>query len=333
MDFDEEELIKTTDNIDVNQVMQKRAAAFLTYEAELAQFDPEPVEPEPYSFKELGLKFVIVLITSISAVIQAAMRTGAKFMELASKSEWDVNLQRLDGVTAMIGVEGIVFMAGWMIGSKKKGRHSIENSWELYAALGISLSISIVTGTAQATTTPSKLLDTAVLVMLGPGASILAFFAGELVGIVINEAVDNAKARMDKWQIEHDAWKARMIESWKNSEVYKMLNVDIEGASEVQAKRYKVAGKSIIASQAQPRSQNPQKVSLRKQVEAYLQENGYTVQDIGINGKMTVAQLTIELGMTPERIPDPKQLAKAKSYLTKVMADLRKAAADQDQNP
>ena len=61
--------------------------------------------------KHLGIEFPIAILTGLAAIVQAAMRTGYKFFELASKQGMGV-ASWLDGASAMLGVEGFVAVVG-----------------------------------------------------------------------------------------------------------------------------------------------------------------------------------------------------------------------------
>jgi hypothetical protein len=233
-----------TQTIDLDELHRKEVAARENFEAEFEAFNPRPVKPERFSVKSLGIEFPIAVITGVAAIVQAAMRTGYKFFDLASKQGMGVG-SWLDGASAMIGVEGFIAVVGFLM-ARQRGKALIAKGelkltrWEQYRTWGglvVALTISVATGFAQSITGSKyasldfqKFVDWMVVVALGLGASLLAWLAGEIIGQLVVRAemlYVSATGNFDKKLKE---WKEDLREAWQASDQYKLLHVDIQGA-------------------------------------------------------------------------------------------------------
>jgi hypothetical protein len=298
-----------THGIDLDELYQKEKTARENYMADFVVTDPRPLQPARFSVKDLGIEFPLTVITGLAAIIQAAMRTGYKFFELASKQGMGV-ASWLDGASAMIGVEGfIAVIAFTQARARGKGKVQTGNAklslWREIVGAGVALSISIAAGFAQSITGSKYIpesfqafVDWLVLIALGLGASVLAYFAGEIAGAMVVRAEALYVSGVRNFKSEDTAWAARFKEAWEGSDQYQLLHVDIHGAAKLAKAGYRIPkGATGVRSAFTPPNERPNEKALK--VLAYLDEHA-----------------------TPEFVPGATEVAAAcgvsKSYASEV---------------
>ena len=247
--------------------------------------NPEPDEPARWSTAELGIEFPLIIITGIGAVLQAAIRTGAKFMSLAQSSNWHWALEYLDGASAMIGVEGTIFSIG-LIRARIEGRKKLEAGIQIdqtkeLITVGVALLISIAAGMAQSIQGSQyigvgfqEFLDWVTLFALGVGSSVLAYFAGEMTGLVLVRADGLWREKWVEYKAKMDERALKFQKEWEASDFHKMLYVDVKGAAAVARSAYRNATgskKPKVAPKAAPKPSSSNDV--RTQIFNYLDEH------------------------------------------------------------
>ena len=70
-----------TDRIDLQALHDAELAAQENFEKRWQRTHFQPEEPPKFSTRDLGIEFVLTVITGLAAIIQAAMRTGYKFFD------------------------------------------------------------------------------------------------------------------------------------------------------------------------------------------------------------------------------------------------------------
>ncbi len=244
----------TQHGVDLDALHEAETRARKNFEAEFEDFNPRPDKPERFSVKNLGIEFPIAILTGLAAIIQAAMRTGYKFFDLATKQGMGIG-SWIDGASAMIGVEGFVAVVG-LTQARQRGKALIARGelklsrWEQYRTWGglvIALIISVATGFAQSITGAryvstdfQAFVDWLVVIALGLGASLLAWLAGEIIGTLSIRAEMLYLSGVGSYEKKLKAWKDELRDAWLASDQYKLLHVDIAGATKLAKAGYVV---------------------------------------------------------------------------------------------
>ncbi len=237
--------------IDLEELHRAEEAARQNFERDFEDLDPRPEKPARFSARDLGIEFPLTVLTGIAAIVQAAMRTGYKFFELASKQGMGIG-SWLDGASAMIGVEGfIAVIAFTQARARGKTKVAAGNTrlslWRELAGAGVALTISIAAGFAQSITGSTyipvgfqKFVDWMVVLALGLGASVLAYFAGEIAGSMVVRAEALYVSEIGNYDAKLAEWKSRFRKAWEASDQYQLLHVDIHGAVQLARAGYRL---------------------------------------------------------------------------------------------
>jgi len=303
--------------VDLQELDEKEMQAIQRFERRYKFTNPEPIAPNAFSIKNLGFEFPLTIITGLAAIVQAAMRTGFKFFELASRNGMGIG-SWVDGASAMIGVEGFIAVIGFTR-ARASGQELIDNgtlkinATKEWIGLGIALAISVTTGLAQSITGSATIpiefqgfVDWLVVVFLGVGASILAYFAGEIAGVMAVRAEMIYLSGVRKFDKAMKEWKTNLKEAWEASDEKKFLHVDIKGITAIAQGKYRVQKGSVrsFVRSDNERTNGPSEVEAR--IIAYLDKNS-----------------------TSEFIPGPSQVSReehvSKGYASKVIGEYRTA--------
>ncbi len=273
--------------LDLSLLQQQEAEAQGKFRDSYEFGDPCPEEPVAFSWKKLGIEFPLTLITGAAAIIQAALRTSHSFMNLAEKAGMTGLMLWVDGASAMIGVEGFVAVIGF-VKAKSDGRERLEagefsgKAWKETMGLLIALTISVAAGLGQSIAgakNPSEglstFVDTFLLFALGIGASLLAYFAGEIAGVMIVRAEKMYGDEQTTWKKDLFEWNARFTDAWNSSDYIKFLRADIKGLTTVARRGYRSNGSNGVRSLGNERTNSPiPKVSaVAMKIRAYLNEH------------------------------------------------------------
>lgn len=292
--------------VDLDELYLKEKTARENFMADFLVTDPRPVEPARFAVKDLGIEFPLTVLTGIAAIVQAAMRTGYKFFELASKQGMGV-MSWLDGASAMIGVEGFIAVIAFTQ-ARARGKQKVADGntkltlWREITGAVVALTISIAAGFAQSISGSKYIpegfqsfVDWMVVIALGLGASVLAYFAGEIAGamVVRSEALHVSGVR--NYKKDDAAWAARFKAAWEASDQYQLLHVDIHGIAKLAKAGYRLS--RGVRSVTERTNERPNEKALK--VLAYLDEHS-----------------------TPEFVPGATEVAAAcgvsKSYVSEV---------------
>ncbi len=267
-----------THGIDLNALHEQEREARQNFETDYERDNPRPEPPEKFSVKNLGIEFPVAVLTGIAAIVQAAMRSGYKFFDLATKQGMGVG-SWIDGASAMIGVEGFIAVIAFTQ-ARARGKGKVKagdtrlSMWREMVGAGIALTISIAAGFAQSITGSQYIplwaqqgVDWLVLVALGLGASGLAYFAGEIAGalLVRSEALYVSGLRNHETRLAE--WSARFKAAWEASDQYQLLHVDIHGIAKLAKAGYRLS-KGVAVRSFAPPNERPNEKALR--VLAYL---------------------------------------------------------------
>jgi len=297
--------------VDLQKLDEAEMQAIARFERRFIFTNPKPVAPKAFSIRDLGIEFPLTIITGIAAIVQAAMRTGYKFFELASRNGMGIG-SWVDGASAMIGVEGFIAMIGFTR-ARAQGRELINDgklkisATKEWIGLIIALAISVTTGLAQSitgTTIPMAFqgfVDWLVVVFLGVGASILAYFAGEISGVMAVRAEMIYLSGLGKFEMELKVWNDTLKAAWEKSDEKAYLHVDLKGLTTIARGRYRSTGVRPFVRSAE-RTNGPSEVETR--ITAYLDKNS-----------------------TAEFIPGPSQVAReehvSKGYASEIIKKYR----------
>ncbi len=296
-----------THGVDLNALYQQEQEARQNFEMDYERDNPRPQPPEKFSIKNLGVEFPVAVLTGIAAIVQAAMRTGFKFFDLATRQGMGV-ASWLDGASAMLGVEGFVAVVG-LIMARQRGKALIArgelrlSNWEqvrLWGGLTIALIISVATGFAQSITGAQyvgqdfqKFVDWLVILALGLGASLLAWLAGEIVGTLSVRAEMLYLSGVGNFDKKLKAWLEERKAAWQDSDQYKLLHADIVGVTKQIRAGYRTGVRSP-----------------------------FTPPNERLNGKALKVLAYLDEHATPEFVPGATEVAAAclvsKSYASEV---------------
>jgi hypothetical protein len=230
--------------------------------------------------KSLGLENAAFVATAIGGMVWAAIRTGGIFLVAEERLLVSFNVQSpiLGSIlsvlpivamfSALFAVEGYLFAQGLLSG-RSSGRIT-TSLWGLLFALGISIvagvvsSLPIVQSQADLTTT---VLYWVLVVISGPGATILAYFGAHNIGVLRNRW-DGIVKQLDE---QHEAAMAQ----W-----YKDMRSD-----------YHRRGRRTIYGEDTPTGAPKQKAiatetaHVMSRVKDYLVELGISPNEVGIKSK------------------------------------------------
>jgi hypothetical protein len=229
--------------------------------------------------KSLGLENASFVATAIGGIVWAAIRTGGIFLVaeerlLISFAVQSVVLRTILSVlpivamfAALFAVEGYLFAQG-LVNGRGSGRIA-TSVWGLVFALAISIvagivsSLPIVQSQADLTTT---ILYWVLVVISGPGATILAYFGAHNIGVLRNKWEAMQKVLEDKYNADLAQWYKGM-----QSDYHRRGRKHIYGEDSEEK-----APKKAIATET---------AHVMSRVKDYLVELGISPNEVGIKSK------------------------------------------------
>jgi hypothetical protein len=279
------------------------------YEKIYKKTHPFPIRKTLSFIQVLGIEAFVAGLSSIGALVLAAIRTGTIFLQaektlLVTFGTTGILLQVLPLVSmiaALFAVEGYLFAQGLKKGRSKTAKHAV---WGMIFAMGISIVAGVASssGLIQNFTGIAKtILDVALAVMTGIGATVLAYYGGENLGTIF--------VRWDHMQSESDEQYNANVLTWNT----KMQT------------EYRSRGRSAIFGLEKYSSKPPKEDTnevvdpgVIDKVKNWLASNGLTAFDVG--GDKSVYSIT------PADIAKALKIRKASSVRT-VLSRLRKESA------
>ncbi len=274
-----------TDGIDLQKLHEEELGALTRFEERWEHYNPQPRQPRSFSIRDLGVEFPLTVVTGIAAIVQAAFRTGFKFFDLAAKSGMGY-LSWADGASAMIGVEGFIAVIGFGR-ARAHGKQLIEEGVTKFSTirewigLVIALMISMMAGFAQSISgvkyidpAVQSFVDWSLAVVLGVGASLLAYFAGDLAGLMIVRAELLYVTRMNFYRDALATWTENMKTAWEKSDEINYLHVDLKGETKVGRSFYQTPVRSTrsVRTNERTNTERTDGSDVAKKILAYLDE-------------------------------------------------------------
>jgi len=254
----------------------------------------------------LGIEAFVAALSSIGALVLAAIRTGTIFLQaertlLLAFGTTGILLNALpliSMIAALFAVEGYLFSQGLKKGRSKTAKGTF---WGMIFAMGISIvagiasSSGLIVGFAGI---PKTVLDVGLAVMTGIGATVLAYYGGENLGIIF--------VRWDHMQTDADvefqdamaAWRTKMQTEYRSRGRTQIFGLE-KYSAKTNDKEDEVVDEGVVNKVAQ-----------------WLDQNGLTAFDVG--GDRSIYSIT------PADISKALKIRKVSSVRT-VLSRMRKA--------
>jgi hypothetical protein len=212
----------------VETTSKQEASAYAAFMRTYRLEHPEPKKPSIQIASLLSWEFYASMIVATCAVLLAAARTAPTFYQIAVNDGYSGAFAFISGTIALIAVEGMMFV-GAMIRASKKGK----NSWSLSVAEGIAFIISMIAGLSFTfnafdllTTYASNLVMWLALV-IGVGATVLAWAAGDIVGSQISASRKMSNEIDAKYREDYKVWSGEVTSHWMRSDERKIARGEI----------------------------------------------------------------------------------------------------------
>jgi len=223
--------------MNLEELTQRETDAFELYRD---KYELQHTIPEPPSTRGLGWQFYLLVLTSLAAVILAALRTAEQFYLAASLSGSPI-FSLAEAIAAMIAIEGgIVIYAAIRAENNKK----VSNS-----TLGIGIFLMVLISTFAGLGQSLRLIDNintelmiyfqyALSIVIGVGASALAWIGGEVLGSQIAKVGTYSEIAYDHYQQEVENYNNRLLASWNNSLERRSIRGDFVQSVQTPVPRY-----------------------------------------------------------------------------------------------
>lgn len=213
--------------------------AFLAFKKKYELMKPPPKRPAALSSKNIGLMFWLYMINALAALLLAAMRTTETLYSVAYASSSNPIFASIEAGLAVFAVEGglVVLAASRAIQQIRKHGAQISGTARVVAILvmilisifaGLTQSISSVTGISEELV---MYLEYGLMIVLGVGVTIIAYIAGEIVGMQVIEVGTKHEAQLAEFRQEADDYQNSLLASWRSSPEKKSLKSNPSGIS------------------------------------------------------------------------------------------------------
>jgi hypothetical protein len=196
--------------------------AFLSFRRKYTLQTPPPRKPSAVSVRTIGFQFWLYLVTSIAAVLLAAMRTTEAFYDVAFKSSKNPMFSFGEASLAILAIEGglVVYAAARAIRLQKV---EIKGGIGL-VGIALMIAISMIAGLVQSTAIIDNIdqkflsfLQYSLAFALGVGVSIIAYISGEILGGQVALVTKNYEELIKKFDEATDAYNKSILASWGRS--------------------------------------------------------------------------------------------------------------------
>lgn len=223
--------------MNLEELTQQETDAFELYRDKYELQHPVPAPP---SARGLGWQFYLLVLTSLAAVVLAALRTAEQFYLAASLSGSPI-FSLAEAIAAMVAIEGgIVIYAAIRAEANKK----VSN-----ATLGIGIFLMVLISTFAGLGQSLRLIDNinaelmiyfqyALSIVIGVGASALAWIGGEVLGSQIARVGTYSENASEKYDQELDQYNSRLLSSWNNSIERRSIRNDFVQSVQAPVPRY-----------------------------------------------------------------------------------------------
>lgn len=285
----------------INENALREASAIEAWKGVYVASHPMPEQKKINLFQEFGLEFIFALVTTISSLLLAAMRTGFQFFMAAfvtanrylTASVFQQTLpdgaifafSLVEMLAAVAGIDGILVVFGLARG-RRRGIQTVP-----IAGVVIALVISIAAGLGQSLgiiTTNLQWLDGIIAIVTGVGASLVAYYSAEALGALWNR-IDSAQENYHlKYDREVQEWYTKMGEEFRGNNRRRIIGV----AEKPQEQK-------VAYQVPQPNNNGYHHGDLTNGIIRWLEEHEITPQQVG----EVVAPIDIarELGVDPAK--------------------------------
>lgn len=206
--------------------MENEVEAFEDFREKYRVMHPPPRRPNP---ARLDWKFWLVLLVVPAQILLAALRTASIFFKAAELGGSET-LAYAEAVLAIMAVE----VALVVYSAIKAARRNTISDWVMNFGIVLMVGISVFAGLSQSIhlidgIDPQTLryLQYGVSLMVGIGASVIAWIGGEILGAqVAVMGIRNAEL-MAEYDDEREEYNDRVIASWNASHERKIARAEI----------------------------------------------------------------------------------------------------------
>jgi len=182
----------------------------------------------------LNWKFQWSIVTSVATVILASLRTAQMFYNSAELSAvtWGIEASGIwiisvfDAFVSMLAVEGGLVVASAIRSNSKKTINEDIYLWQI----GILVTISVMAGLGQSVGLVQNLPDGvltffsyALSFVLGVGASLAAWFSGEVLGVLLNTNEETNREAKETFQSAMEMYQKNARKFWKEKKEQERL--------------------------------------------------------------------------------------------------------------
>jgi hypothetical protein len=202
--------------MNLEELTQREIQAFEAFKEKHVQLHPLP---EPPSVRGLGWQFYALVMTSLAAVVLAALRTAFQFYRAAQLGGNDT-LALVEAAAVIFAIEGgiVIYSAIRSVSNKRISTRML--GWGIF----FMVAISTVAGLGQSLNLVENLdpqfkiiFDYVLSFVIGIGASALAWIGGEVLGGQIALAASRSEKDHERYQQELENYNDSMLRSWNSS--------------------------------------------------------------------------------------------------------------------
>ena len=252
---------------------EEEIKGFLIFKDKYQALNPMPVKPSPV---KQGWEFTAYILVSVASVLLASMRTAEQFYRAAAFSANPI-LGFVEAFLAIFTVEaGIVVYAAVLASRSKK-----ISPWVLVTGIILLSLISITAGLGQSLHLATDLdpifvryTEYALLILIGPGASVAALIGGHILGQQIALAGQQYDELLNDYEHEMDDYHTKLKRTWERSPERKMVRM----GKPVVTEEHLVSGEEEMMNAESTILTQPA-LSLADEVTRWLLHNGKTPYD------------------------------------------------------
>jgi len=209
---------------DLTFLAEEEIRGFRIYREKYRALNPPPSRPSPV---RQGWEFTAYILVCAASVLLASMRTAEQFYRAAAFSANPV-LGFIEAFLAIFTVEsGIVVYAAVLASRSKK-----ISQWVLVLGIILLSAISITAGLGQSLHLATDLdpifiryTEYALLLLIGPGASVAALIGGHILGQQIAIAAQEYENMVKEYEAELEEYNNRIKRAWDRSEERKVVRL------------------------------------------------------------------------------------------------------------
>ena len=201
---------------------EEEIKGFTIFKDKYQALNPAPLKPSPV---KQGWEFTAYILVSVASVLLASMRTAEQFYRAAAFSANPV-LGFVEAFLAIFTVEaGIVVYAAVLASRSKK-----ISPWVLVTGIILLSLISITAGLGQSLHLATDLdpvfvryTEYALLILIGPGASIAALIGGHILGQQIALAGQQYDDLLKAYDEDVEEYHNKLKRAWERSPERKLV--------------------------------------------------------------------------------------------------------------